>query len=90
VEGERQLYLDQLSIEIEHLVADLRSSGHNSDVAVLNTNVTTRLSALLEVRKHVMVHMASDTALKMVRRIPFILIGPIGSSIVAWLALVFE
>jgi hypothetical protein len=26
----------------------------------------------------------------MVRRIPFILIGPIGSSIVAWLALVFE
>ena len=90
VEGERQLYLDQLSIEIEHLVADLRSSGHNSDVAVLNTNVTMRLSALLEVRKHVMVHMASDTALKMVRRIPFILIGPIGSSIVAWLALVFE
>jgi len=89
VEGERQLYLDQLSIEIEHLVADLRSGNHNSDVAVWNTNVTMRLNALLEVRKHVMVHMASDSALKMVRRIPFILIGPIGSSIVAWLALVF-
>ena len=89
VEGERQLYLDQLSIEIEHLVADLRSGDHNSDVAVWNTNVTMRLNALLEVRKHVMVHMASDTAIKMVRRIPFILIGPIGSSIAAWLALVF-
>ena len=89
VEGERQLYLDQLSIEIEHLVADLRSGDHNSDVVVWNTNVTMRLNALLEVRKHVMVHMASDTSLKMVRQIPFILIGPIGSSIVAWLALVF-
>jgi len=89
VEGERQLYLDQLSIEIEHLVGDLRSGNHNSDVPVWDTNVTMRLNALLEVRKHVMVHMASDTALKMVRRIPFILIGPIGSSIVAWLGLVF-
>ncbi|MBJ7394378.1 MAG: hypothetical protein JHD01_06460, partial [Candidatus Nanopelagicales bacterium] len=73
VEGERQLYLDQLSIEIEHLVADLRSGDHNSDVAVWNTNVTLRLNALLEVRKHVMVHMASDTSLKMVRQIPFVL-----------------
>ena len=89
VEGERQQYLDQLSIEIERLVADLRSGNHDSDVAVWNANVTMRLNALLEVRKHVMVHMASDTALKMVRRIPFILIGPIGSSIVSWLGLVF-
>ena len=89
VEGERQRYLDKLSIEIEHLVGDLRSGDHNSDVPVWNTNVTMRLNALLEVRKHVMVHMTSDTALKMVRRIPFILIGPIGSSIAAWLGLVF-
>jgi hypothetical protein len=89
VEGERQLYLDQLSIEIEHLVADLRSGDHKSDVAVWNTNVTMRLNALLEIRKHVMVHMASDSALRMVRRIPFVLIGPIGSSVAAWLALVF-
>ncbi len=89
VEGERQLYLDQLSIEIEHLVADLRSGDHDSDVAVWNTNVTMRLNALLEIRKHVMVHMASDSALKMVRRIPFVLIGPVGSSVAAWLALVF-
>jgi hypothetical protein len=89
VEGERQLYLDQLSIEIEHLVVDLRSGDHNSDVAVWNTNVNMRLNALLEIRKHVMVHMASDSALKMVRRIPFVLIGPVGSSVAAWLALVF-
>jgi hypothetical protein len=89
VEGERQRYLDELSIEIEHLVGDLRSGDHNSNVPVWNANVTMRLNALLEVRKHVMVHMTSDTALKMVRRIPFILIGPIGSSIVAWLGLVF-
>lgn len=89
VEGERQLYLDQLSIEIEHLVADLRIGDHNSDAADWSTNVTMRLNALLEVRKHVMVHVASDSTLRMVRRIPFILIGPVGSSIVAWLALVF-
>jgi hypothetical protein len=89
VEGERQLYLDQLSIEIEDLVADLRSGNQNSDVAVWDTNVTMRLNALLEIRKHVMVHMASDSALKMVRRIPFVLIGPVGSSVAAWLALVF-
>ena len=48
-----------------------------------------RLNSLLEARKHVMVHVASDSTLRMVRRIPFILIGPVGSSIVAWLALVF-
>ena len=89
VEGERQRYLDELSIEIEHLVGDLRSGNHNSDIPVWNANVTMRLNALLEVRKHVMVHMTSDTALKMVRRIPFMLIGPIGSSIVAWVGLVF-
>lgn len=89
VERERQKYLDELSIEIEHLVGDLRSGNHNSDIPVWNANVTMRLNALLEVRKHVMVHMTSDTALKMVRRIPFILIGPIGSSLAAWLGLVF-
>ena len=89
VERERQKYLDELSSEIEHLVGDLRRGNHNSDIPVWNANVTMRLNALLEVRKHVMVHMTSDTVLKMVRRIPFILIGPIGSSLVAWLGLVF-
>ena len=89
MEGERQRYLDELSIEIEHLVGDLRSGNHNSDIPVWNANVTMRLNALLEVRKHVMVHMTSDSALKMVRRIPFMLIGPIESSIVAWVGLVF-
>ena len=90
VEGRRQIYLDGLSKEIEHLVGDLRSGNHNSNVPVWNTNVSMRLNALLEVRKHVIVHMTSDTSLKMIRQIPFILIGPIGSSVVAWLALVFN